>query len=97
MDYFGWHPDGAYMCKHVAAVLYGIGARLDEQPELLFRLREVDEKQLISGAGAALPLAKNVPPSSRILEADDLGAIFGLDLSAEPPAPESKTRRRRKK
>jgi uncharacterized Zn finger protein len=36
------------MCKHVAAVLYGIGARLDKQPELLFRLRELDEKELIA-------------------------------------------------
>jgi uncharacterized Zn finger protein len=32
------------MGKHVAAVLYGIGARLDQQPELLFRLHDVDEK-----------------------------------------------------
>ena len=33
-------PDWAGMCKHVAAVMYGIGARLDNQPELLFLLRE---------------------------------------------------------
>src|SRR5262249_19784028 len=38
-------PDSARMCKHVAAVLYGIGARLDERPELLFLLRKVDEKE----------------------------------------------------
>ena len=37
-------PDWAYMCKHVAAVLYGIGARLDRQPQLLFRLHKLDEK-----------------------------------------------------
>jgi uncharacterized Zn finger protein len=36
-------PDWADMCKHVAAALYGVGARLDEQPELLFVLRNVDE------------------------------------------------------
>ena len=42
-------PDWADMCKHVAAVLYGIGARLDQQPELLFRLHKVDEKELIAG------------------------------------------------
>src|SRR5690349_12769325 len=40
-------PDSAGMCKHLAAVLYGIGARVDEQPELLFRLHKVDEKELI--------------------------------------------------
>ena len=45
-------PDWADMCKHVAAVLYGIGARLDHQPELLFRLREVDEKDLIAKLSA---------------------------------------------
>ena len=45
-------PDWASMCKHVAAVLYGVGARLDEQPELLFKLRKVDEKDLIARAGA---------------------------------------------
>jgi uncharacterized Zn finger protein len=88
-------PDGAYMCKHVAAVLYGIGARLDQQPELLFRLREVDEKELIAGAGAELPLTKNAPPSARILVDDDLGAMFGLDMAVELP-PRLKTRKRRK-
>ena len=51
-------PDWADMCKHVAAVLYGIGARLDQQPELLFRLHKVDEKELIAKAGKALPLRK---------------------------------------
>ncbi len=45
-------PDWADMCKHVAAVLYGVGARLDEQPQLLFVLRGVDENELIAGAGA---------------------------------------------
>jgi len=51
-------PDWAEMCKHVAAVLYGIGARLDQQPDLIFRLHNVDEKELIAGAGTALPQAK---------------------------------------
>jgi uncharacterized Zn finger protein len=46
-------PDYAYMCKHLAAVLYGIGARLDAAPELLFTLRGVDHLELISQAVAA--------------------------------------------
>jgi uncharacterized Zn finger protein len=79
-------PDGAYMCKHVAAVLYGIGARLDRQPELLFRLREVDEQELIAGVRTELPLAKNAPASSKILADDDLAAMFGLEMEAETPA-----------
>ena len=44
-------PDYASMCKHVAAVLYGVGARLDAQPELLFRLRAVDENDLLARIG----------------------------------------------
>jgi uncharacterized Zn finger protein len=73
-------PDGAYMCKHVAAVLYGIGARLDEQPELLFLLHQVDHAELIASAGQALPLAKAKPAPSRILSGD-LAGIFGLDMA----------------
>ncbi len=42
-------PDWADMCKHVAAALYGVGARLDQKPALLFVLRDVDEKELLGG------------------------------------------------
>lgn len=71
-------PDSAGMCKHIAAVLYGVGARFDQQPELLFRLRAVDEKELI----AAAPLVKRKKPESgKILRADEsLSDIFGLDI-----------------
>ena len=82
-------PDGAYMCKHVAAVLYGIGARFDHQPELLFRLRGVDEKELIVKAGKGLPLAKQAPAPARVL-GGDLSDIFGLDMGldmGQSPAP----------
>src|SRR5271167_4934285 len=48
-------PDHASMCKHIAAVLYGVGARLDDEPELLFRLRAVDETEMLSNLEAALP------------------------------------------
>jgi len=54
-------PDWASMCKHVAAVLYGVGARLDEQPELIFTLRRVDAKDLVTQAGAGLPRSKQGP------------------------------------
>jgi uncharacterized Zn finger protein len=74
-------PDWAGMCKHVAAVLYGIGARLDHQPELLFRLHSVDEKELIAGAGKALPQAKRAPAASKVLGGEDLAALFGLDMA----------------
>jgi len=74
-------PDWADMCKHVAAVLYGIGARLDHQPELLFKLREVDEKQLIAKAGKELPLARKAPAAEKVLGSDDLSEIFGLEMT----------------
>ncbi|HWZ43478.1 MAG TPA: SWIM zinc finger family protein, partial [Candidatus Saccharimonadales bacterium] len=75
-------PDWADMCKHVAAVLYGIGARLDQQPELLFRLHAVDEKELIANAGKALPLAKKDPSAAKTLGAgEDLAELFGLDMA----------------
>lgn len=86
-------PDWAEMCKHVAAVLYGIGARLDKQPELLFRLHEVDEKELIAKAGDALPLAKKGPAAAKILGGEDLSELFGLDMdqstaeNAKPSCP----------
>jgi uncharacterized Zn finger protein len=74
-------PDWADMCKHVAAVLYGIGARLDQQPDLIFRLHNVDEKELIARAGTALPQAKKAPPASKILGGEDLSVLFGLDMA----------------
>jgi uncharacterized Zn finger protein len=83
-------PDWASMCKHVAAVLYGIGARLDEKPELLFRLRQVDEKALITHAGKCLPLTASGPKSRKLLVKDGLSELFGIDLgdlpAAAPPA-----------
>jgi uncharacterized Zn finger protein len=75
-------PDYASMCKHVAAVLYGVGARLDARPELLFRLRAADENELVTHIDAALPATKEAHTTGRILESDDLSALFGLDLEA---------------
>jgi uncharacterized Zn finger protein/DNA-binding transcriptional regulator YiaG len=85
-------PDWADMCKHVAAVLYGVGSRLDSQPELLFLLRDVDAQELIA-AEMALPEATT---ASDTLADDQLGAIFGIDLDTEadahlvPPPPPQK-------
>ena len=87
-------PDWADMCKHVAATLYGVGARLDAAPELLFTLRGVDRAQLIATAGAELPATQKQAASDRILAEDDIGALFGLDLTS-PPIPSSAAARRR--
>jgi uncharacterized Zn finger protein len=85
-------PDWATMCKHVAAVLYGVGARLDEQPELLFLLRGVDHEELIDArAEAAIQAVVSGGKGRRIAE-KDLGAIFGVEIDAEaPPAKGSST------
>jgi uncharacterized Zn finger protein len=77
-------PDWASMCKHVAAVLYGVGARLDHQPELLFRLRQVNEQELVTGAGTELTAAR--PTVSNVLPAEDLAEVFGMDFGSAPPA-----------
>jgi uncharacterized Zn finger protein len=92
-------PDWAEMCKHVAAVLYGIGARLDKQPELLFRLHGVDEKELIAHADAAFPLAKKGLGAAKVLGGEDLSELFGLDIAASaartgPSVPAPATSRR---
>jgi uncharacterized Zn finger protein len=97
-------PDWAEMCKHVAAVLYGIGARFDHQPELLFLLRGVDEKELIVSAGKAAPLSKKGPAAGKILAGEDLSAVFDLDLAQSaksgakkaPAAPAGKSKSRKK-
>ena len=73
-------PDWAMMCKHVAAVLYGVGARLDQQPELLFRLRRVDPKELVAQAGAGLPRARRGPAAGKVLEADRIADVFGIEM-----------------
>lgn len=74
-------PDWADMCKHVSAVLYGIGVRFDEHPELLFRLHALNEEELIAKAGEALPLAREQPSGSKMLGSEDLSALFGLDMA----------------
>lgn len=80
-------PDWADMCKHVAAVLYGIGARFDRQPELLFLLRGVDEKELIVKAGSSMPFSTRGPATAKILGGEDLADLFGLDIAQAAKRP----------
>jgi uncharacterized Zn finger protein len=86
-------PDWAGMCKHVAAALYGVGARLDHNPELLFVLRGVDESDLLARAGADLPLANPAPANAKVLGDGDVAALFGIDMAAagDDAAPVSAT------
>ncbi|MES2945029.1 MAG: SWIM zinc finger family protein [Pseudomonadota bacterium] len=74
-------PDWADMCKHVAAVLYGVGARLDHQPELLFTLCNVDAKDLIQAAGSGLAAPRKAPTSAKVLDEAFLDDVFGLEMA----------------
>lgn len=72
-------PDWAGMCKHIAAVMYGIGARLDQSPELLFTLRGVNHEELIV-IDAEAALSTSTPNKSRQIAASDLSDVFGVDF-----------------
>ncbi|MDR1133892.1 MAG: hypothetical protein LBL05_06980 [Synergistaceae bacterium] len=74
-------PDWAEMCKHVAAVLYGVGARLDSDPTLFFTLRSIDFSELLQRSveekiGSMLKNAGR--KSSRTIDDADIAALFGL-------------------
>ncbi|MCP4499288.1 MAG: hypothetical protein GY822_04895 [Deltaproteobacteria bacterium] len=69
-------PDYAEPCKHIAAALYGIGARLDERPELLFTLRGVDPTELFN-----VKLSQNFANGRRRrLSEEVLSEVFGVDI-----------------
>lgn len=74
-------PDWATMCKHVAAVLYGVGARLDEKPELLFVLRKVDANDLTTAQAATLPAQAKKPAKAKVLDSAALAEVFDIELT----------------
>jgi uncharacterized Zn finger protein len=85
------------MCKHVAAVLYGVGIRLDEDPALFFTLRDVDQAELLGAATAGA--ASRVPAAGgKRIAADKLADVFGIELvddrsaSALSKTPRGRTR-----
>ncbi len=76
-------PDWAVLCKHVAAVLYGIGSRFDQDPLLFFELRGIDVNRFIDTTieNRIESMLENVDkPSSRIIESNDYADLFGLKL-----------------
>lgn len=76
-------PDGAKMCKHVAAVLYGVGVRLDDDPTLFFKLRGVNVEALISETLTKQTkslLEKSKTKSRRVMEDTDASGMFGIEL-----------------
>jgi uncharacterized Zn finger protein len=77
-------PDFAGMCKHLAAVLYGVGACLDVKPEWLFTLRHVDHLDLIASASTGEALVQS--QVSKIgLKDDDLSSLFGIEIDTGKP------------
>ncbi|MCI5066359.1 hypothetical protein MRY87_11605 [bacterium] len=95
-------PDWAEMCKHVAATLYGVGARLDTEPELFFTLRGVNLEELASSAlkaeKASLIAKASAAESDRILEASDsdLSSLFQIDFSETINTSRKKASKKRK-
>jgi uncharacterized Zn finger protein len=75
-------PDWATMCKHVAATLYGVGARLDRQPELLFTLRGVDATELVAAA-IDQPATAGRASKGRLLDTAELSSVFGVDIEMD--------------
>jgi len=75
-------PDWADMCKHVAAVLYGVGTLLDQQPDLLFTLRNVDHLELIAAAGA--PPVNVAATAAPTIASEELADVFGIELDVLP-------------
>ncbi len=91
-------PDWASMCKHVAAALYGIGARLDDDPSLFFKLRNVDVNDLIMQAaeGRAQKLLKKAErKSSRVMDDSNLSDVFGIEM--DEPVKKTATAKRKPK
>jgi len=92
-------PDWATMCKHVAATLYGIGARFDQDPELFFKLRQVKMKDLVSEAVEEKTrelLKKAGKKTARVIEDSDLADVFGIDMES-PTAPKATGKKTGKK
>jgi len=93
-------PDWAVMCKHVAAALYGVGARLDERPELLFRLRGVNHEELIDADAESAVSAATTKGKSKRLDTGDLSDVFGVDIvgsDTEDVQPKVRTKKAKKK
>ncbi|MDZ4288455.1 MAG: SWIM zinc finger family protein [Prosthecobacter sp.] len=81
-------PDFADMCKHVSAVLYGVGVLLDTKPDLLFTLRGVDQAELLSHASSTTMAEIGDGSLTGDLAGTDLSALFGIDLGTAIPLPD---------
>src|SRR5213594_415023 len=88
-------PDSAEVCKHVAAVLYGVAIRLDARPELFFMLRQVDQAELIGSATTGV-VPRGRPTGVKRIAAHRMSAVFGIELEDAPPVRAGRPPRRGK-
>lgn len=88
-------PDGAVMCKHVAAVLYGVGARLDHSPEQLFQLRGVDHQELVDVNAAIDAATQGKGSRRRHLAGASIADVFDIELADETESTPSKKYKKR--
>ncbi len=93
-------PDIASMCKHVAATLYGMGARIDEDPSLFFLLRGVDIQDLITSAMEESTrdlLGKAQSGDRKVVDTEDLSELFGIEMDDGFASPAEKMKGARPK
>jgi uncharacterized Zn finger protein len=92
-------PDWADMCKHVAATLYAVGARLDASPEMLFALRGADHMELITAATESVTAnGSSATEVTNALSGEDLSKVFGIEIesletAAKPKSPKPHARK----
>jgi hypothetical protein len=63
---------------------------LDEKPDLRFHLCAIDHQDPAADLDKDLPLTEATFVSSKIMETDEVAALFGLDMASpgeEAPAP----------
>ena len=70
-------PDVADLCKHLAASLYAVGARLDDRPELFFVLRQVEKNDLLA---VSPRVQRGGRTQAKTIAAKDLSSVFGIEL-----------------
>lgn len=93
-------PDSARLCKHIAAVMYGIGVSLDLKPDWLFALRHVDHIDLIASVSSEDSLMQDHVAENALADSD-LASLFGIEMDdgksadpivvVKPVVPEKKT------
>ena len=81
-------PDSSRLCKHIAAVLYAIGRRLDDNPLLFFTLRGIDVKtftdRIIRKEAERLwKEADRKQSSKRVMAEDKAMRLFGYEAAPE--------------